>query len=48
MLTRYRGNTKEMRAAFARLQTLVRLLPDRLAELLARKIEGEVSAGLEE
>lgn len=48
MLTRYRSNTKEMRAAFARLQTIVRLLPDRPAELLARQIESEVSAGLEE
>lgn len=48
MLTRYRSNVKEMRAAFARLQTIVRLLPDRAAELLARQIESEASAGLEE
>ncbi|MEO7969944.1 MAG: hypothetical protein ABI698_01500 [bacterium] len=48
MLTRYRSNAKEMRAAFARLQTIVRLLPDRAAVLLARQIETEVSAGLEE
>ncbi len=48
MLTRYRNNVKEMRSAFARLQTIVRLLPDRAAELLARQIETEVSAGLEE
>jgi hypothetical protein len=48
MLTRYRRNIKEMRAAFERLQTIVRLLPDRPAELLARQIETEVSAGLEE
>lgn len=48
MLTRYRSNTKEMRAALARLQAIVGLLPDRPAELLARQIEAEVSAGLEE
>ncbi|HBB86067.1 MAG TPA: hypothetical protein DC047_00455 [Blastocatellia bacterium] len=48
MLTRYRSNVKEMRSAFERLQTIVRLLPDRPAELLARQIETEVSAGLEE
>jgi hypothetical protein len=48
MLTRYRSNAKEMRSAFARLQTIVRLLPDGPAELLARQIETEVSAGLEE
>jgi hypothetical protein len=48
MLTRYRSNVKEMRAAFERLQTIVRLLPDRTAELLARQIETEVTAGLEE
>lgn len=48
MLTRYRSNAKEMRAAFARLQTIVRLLPDKPAELLARQIETEVSAALEE
>jgi hypothetical protein len=48
MLTRYRSNAKEMRSAFDRLQTVVRLLPDRTAELLARQIETEVSAGLEE
>jgi hypothetical protein len=48
MLTQYRSNAKEMRSAFERLQTIVRLLPDRPAELLARQIESEVSAGLEE
>ena len=48
MLTQYRGNTRESRAAFARLQAIVRLLPDRPAELLARQIESEASAGLEE
>ena len=48
MLKRYRSNVKEMRAAFERLQAIVRVLPDRPAELLARKIEGEVTAGLEE
>jgi hypothetical protein len=48
MLTQYRSNRKESRAAFARLQTIVRLLPDRPAELLARQIESEVSAGLEQ
>ena len=48
MLTRYRSNVKEIRTAFARLRTLVRLLPDRPAELLARQIETEVTAGLDE
>ena len=48
MLNRYRSNVKEMRAAFERLQTIVSVLPDRPAELLARQIETEVSAGLEE
>jgi hypothetical protein len=48
MLTQYRSNAKEMRSAFERLQTIVRLLPDRPAELLARQIESEVSAGLKE
>ncbi|MDQ1638313.1 MAG: hypothetical protein QOF62_1652 [Pyrinomonadaceae bacterium] len=48
MLTQYRSNAKEMRSAFERLQTIVRLLPDKAAELLARQIESEVSAGLEE
>lgn len=47
-LNRYRSNVKETRAAFARLQTIVRMLPDRTAELLARQIETEVTAGLEE
>jgi hypothetical protein len=47
-LNRYRSNVKKMRAAFARLRTIVRVLPDRTAELLARQIENEVSAGLEE
>jgi hypothetical protein len=48
MLTQYRSNVKEMRSAFTRLQTIVRLLPDRAAELLARQIESEATAGLEE
>jgi hypothetical protein len=48
MLTRYRSNAKEIRSAFDRLQTVVRLLPDRPAELLARQIETEVSVALEE
>jgi hypothetical protein len=48
MLIRYRNNAKEMRVAFARLQTIVLVLPDRPAKLLARQIETEVSAGLEE
>jgi hypothetical protein len=48
MLNRYRNNVKEMRVAFERLRTIVRVLPDRTAELLARQIETEVSAGLEE
>ena len=48
MLTRYRSNVKEIKAAFARLRTIVSVLPDRPAELLARQIETEVSAGLEE
>lgn len=48
MLLRYRNNVKEIRAAFERLQTIVRLLPDRPAELFARQIETEVSAALEE
>ena len=48
MLTRYRSNVKEIRTAFERLRILVRLLPDRPAELLARQIESEVTAGLEE
>jgi hypothetical protein len=48
MLTRYRSNVKEMRAAFERLRTIVLVLPDKPAELLARQIETEVSAGLEE
>jgi hypothetical protein len=48
MLTRYRSNVKEMRAAFERLLGIVRVLPDRPAELLAKQIETEVTAGLEE
>jgi hypothetical protein len=48
MLTRYRSNAKEIRGAFERLRTIVGVLPDRTAELLARQIETEVSAGLEE
>ena len=48
MLTRYRSNVKEIRTAFERLRPVVRLLPDRPAELLARQIESEVNAGLEE
>jgi hypothetical protein len=48
MLNRYRSNVKEIRGAFERLRTIVRMLPDRTAELLARQIESEVSAGLEE
>ena len=48
MLTRYRNNVKEMKAAFERLLSIVRVLPDKPAELLAKQIETEVSAGLEE
>jgi hypothetical protein len=48
MLTRYRSNVKETRTAFERLRTVVRLLPDKPAELLAKQIESEVTAGLEE
>ncbi len=48
MLTRYHSNVQEMRGAFDRLRTIVSVLPDRAAELLARQIETEVSAGLEE
>lgn len=48
MLTRYRSNVKEIRTAFEPLRIVVRLLPDRPAELLARQIESEVTAGLEE
>jgi hypothetical protein len=47
-LNRYRSNVKEMRAAFARLRTIVLVLPDKPAELLARQVENEISAGLEE
>jgi hypothetical protein len=47
-LNRYRSNVKEIRGAFERLRTIVSVLPDRTAELLARQIETEVSAGLEE
>jgi hypothetical protein len=47
-LNRYRSNVKEIRGAFERLRTIVRVLPDRTAELLARQIETEVSADLEE
>jgi len=47
-LNRYRSNVKEIRGAFERLRTIVGVLPDRTAELLARQIETEVSAGLEE
>ena len=45
---RYRSNVKELRGAFERLRTIVGVLPDRPSELLARQIEREVSAGLEE
>ncbi|HEX9545299.1 MAG TPA: hypothetical protein VF955_08940 [Pyrinomonadaceae bacterium] len=48
MLSRYRSNVKEMKVAFDRLRVIVRVLPDRPAELLARQIETEISAGLEE
>jgi hypothetical protein len=47
-LNRYRSNVKEIRGAFERLRTIVSVLPDRTAGLLARQIETEVSAGLEE
>jgi hypothetical protein len=47
-LNRYRSNVKEIRGAFERLRTIVSVLPDRTAELLARQIATEVSAGLEE
>ena len=48
MLKRYRTNVKEMRAAFDRLLGVVRVLTDKPAELLAKQIEAEVTAGLEE
>jgi hypothetical protein len=44
----YRGNVKEIRDAFAQLVTIIGLLPDAAAELVAKQMEAEVSAGLEE
>ncbi len=48
MLDRYRSNTKEMTDAFAQLRGIIRALPDRAAELVARQMEDEINAGLEE
>jgi hypothetical protein len=44
----YRSNTGKIRKAFTELEAIIRLLPDRAADLVAHRMEDELDAGLEE
>ena len=44
----YRNNVKEIRDAFGQLEVLIRDLPDRAAELVAKQMNDEVESGIEE
>ena len=47
-ITAYRGNVAKIRKAFTQLEAIIRLLPDRSADLVAHRMEDEVNVGMEE
>jgi hypothetical protein len=47
-ITAYRSNVDKIRKAFTELVTLIRLLPDRAADLVAHRMEDEMDVGFEE
>lgn len=44
----YRSNVDKIRKGFIELEAIIRLLPDRAADLVARRMENELKAGFEE
>lgn len=47
-LKRYRDNINTIRTSFTKLEEVIRLLPDRAADIVAHRLEDEISAALEE
>ena len=47
-LSVYRSNVARIRKAFTELEAIIRLLPDRAADLVAHRMEDEMDVGLEE
>ena len=47
-LKHYQSNVKEIKDAVAQLVTIIRILPDGAAQLVARRMEAELSAGIDE
>ncbi|HKO63534.1 MAG TPA: hypothetical protein VJV03_20385 [Pyrinomonadaceae bacterium] len=47
-LNSYRSNVKVIRNGFTKLEGIIRLLPDRAADIAAHRLEGEVSADVQE
>ena len=47
-LKRYRDNVDAIRTGFTKLEEMIRLLPDRAADIVAHRLEDEISAGLAE
>ena len=47
-LKRYRDNVNAIRNGFVKLEDMIRLLPDRAADIVAHRLEAEMSAGLDE
>ena len=47
-LNRYRDNVNAIRNGFTKLEEMIRLLPDRAADIVAHRLEAEISAGLDE
>jgi hypothetical protein len=44
----YRNNVGKIRKAFAELETIIRLVPDRAADLVAHRMEDEMNVGFED
>jgi hypothetical protein len=47
-LKRYRDNVNVIRNGFTKLEEIIRLLPDPAADIVAHRLEAEISAGLDE
>jgi hypothetical protein len=47
-ITAYRTNVGKIRKAFTELEAIIRILPDRAADLVAHRMEDEMDAGVEE
>lgn len=45
---RYRGNVNTIRTGFKKLEAMITLLPDRAADIVAHRLEDEISADLQE